>query len=102
MGSLRAFSALIHSNVVLLFIVVFTSVMFTSALIDPHVGPNALLHCIRLAVALFVIFEMWLLRFTLLSSVFRRNLTEFVSSVSISPTLIGLGPRGFPCTPCTK
>ena len=56
----------------------------------PQVGPTALLHCNRVAVAFLVILVMCSPKFSLLSSVTPRNCTEVDKSTVVLPTTIGL------------
>ena len=58
--------------------------------VSPHVGPTALLHCMREAVAFFVMLRICSLKLSLLSNVTPRNLAEFESGSVVSSTFIGL------------
>ena len=57
--------------------------------VSPQVEPTALLHCINLLIALFVILSIWVLKFSLLSKVTPRNLTLSEGSIISPPTVIG-------------
>ena len=56
----------------------------------PQVGPTALLHCNRDAVAFLVMLVTCSLKLSLLSSVTPRNFTEVDKSTVALPTTIGL------------
>ena len=56
----------------------------------PQVGPTALLHCKREAVAFLVMLVMCSLKLSLLSNVTPRNFAEVDSSIVVLPTTIGL------------
>ena len=56
----------------------------------PQVGPTALLHCKRDAVAFLVMLAMCSLKLSLLSSVTPGNFTEVDKSTVVLPTTIGL------------
>ena len=56
----------------------------------PQVGPTALRHCIRDAVAFLVVLMICSLKLSLLSRVTPRNLADLDSPIMLLPTVIGL------------
>ena len=58
--------------------------------VNPHVGPMALLHCMRMPFAFLHLFSMCSFHESLLSRVTPKNLVELLISISVLFTFRGL------------